>query len=244
MLKPMRLAPFVIVAAVCGCGGGGGSSNDPGPGKSYPFVTPSVGKVATIAETVVDNANNTINLSYTSTVTSVNPDGSFVTLTEDPAHNKVIVDGTDYSVATTTHDLNASDQETSNTRTDAGGTVVTCTYSPHGVGPDSPLTIGQNWTLQFTSACGSAPLRTATQTGTVVDLESVTAPAGTYLALRLVSTVLYTDSSGGQVTETITNWRDTVTGGSVKQLITLSYGAPLPSTGYPVSREIVVQSLR
>jgi hypothetical protein len=44
-------------------------------------------------------------------------------------------------------------------------------------------------------------------------------------------------------TQTVTNWRDVLTSISVKQSITITYaGTPLTG-GYPVSREIVLQSL-
>jgi hypothetical protein len=69
-----------------------------------------------------------------------------------------------------------------------GGTG-TCTYDPNGSGPPFPVSVGQTWQLQYTLSCnGSAPI-TYTQDGTVVDAEPVTVPAGTFNALKFLSTL-------------------------------------------------------
>ena len=91
-----------------------------------------------------------------------------------------------------------------------------------------------------------APLtetETYEQTGSVVDVESVTVPAGTFSALKLQSTVTWTDSQGTTRTETVTNWRDTATSHSVKENITVVVGGTPPTTGYPVSRKYVLESI-
>ena len=224
--------------AVAGCGGGGGMS---GSGATYAFRVPTVGASGTSAVTIVDNSGNTIDLTETSTVLSVNADGTFATLSEFPGGDSAIVNGTNYAAPPTTHYLTSSDQETSNVHTAADGSTVTCTYDPHGLGPDGPLYVGQTWTLEFSYGCDTAAPLTYTQTGSVVDIESVTVPAGTYMALRLQSTVTWTAADGGARTETITNWRATNGLGSVRQEITYTYGAPLPTAGYAVSRQIVLQ---
>jgi len=227
--------------AAAGCGSGS-SLSGPSGNEAYSFGTPTVGASGTVAVTIVDNSGNTINLTQTSTVLSINPDGSFVTLTEEPAGSVIVVDGTTWSTPPTTHTLNHFDQELSYFYTSATtGLVVNCAYDPHGLGPDGPLQVGQTWTLTFTAGCGTSTPITYTQTGSIVDVESVTVPAGTYMALKLQSTVTWTATDGGSRTETITNWRATNGLGSVKQEIAYAYGAPLPTTGYPVSRVIVLQ---
>ena len=84
---------------------------------------------------------------------------------------------------------------------------------------------------------------TYTQDGTVVDLESVTVPAGTYSTLKLQSTVTWTDLQGITRTQTVSNWRDVSTMISVKQQISIAYSAAVPAVGYPVSRQILLQSV-
>lgn len=163
-------------------------------------------------------------------------------LQEDPNHESVIVNGTNYSVATETVTLNTSGQELSYTPGGAVGEAILCTFTPHGPGPDFPVIVGTSWTLDYTFACGTQTPTPYMQSGSVVDVESIAAPAGTYSALKLQSTLMWTDSQGTTRTQTITNWRDTATSVSVKQSITISYSGPLPTSGYPVSREIVLES--
>jgi hypothetical protein len=65
---------FAQTLALSGCGGG--SDNDPGSGTAYAFVPPVVNSARTYSETIVDNANNTIHIGYTQTVTAVAADGT------------------------------------------------------------------------------------------------------------------------------------------------------------------------
>jgi hypothetical protein len=51
------------------------------------------------------------------------------------------------------------------------------------------------------------------------------------------------DTLGTTRTQTVTNWYDVLTLVSVKESITIAYAGTLPTTGYPVSGEIVLQSL-
>jgi hypothetical protein len=227
---------------VAGCGGGSGSGG--GSATSYAFVPPPVNSQRKYDETIVDNQNNTIELSYTETVLSTNPDGTYVVQQEDPNHESVTVNGTIYSIETETVTLNDAGQELSYTAEEAGGTLAqVCTFAPHGAGPDSPVTVGMSWTLDYTFGCGGQTPTTYVQSGTAVDVESITVPAGTYSALKLQSTISWTDAQGTHRTQTVTNWRDIATSVSVKQSITISYSGTLPSTGYAVSRDITLESM-
>lgn len=228
------------VLPLAGCGGG--SASPFASSTSYRFVTPVLNSSRAYSETIVDNSNNTIDVGFSDAVTAVNPDGSYVVLSEDPSQQAVIVNGTDYSIVTETGQFNSSGQETSFTYVATDGSLVTCTYDPHGDGPDYPLSIGATWTVEFTYACGSQTPVTYRQDGTVVDVESVTVPAGTYSALKLQSTVTWTDLQGTMRTQTITNWRDVDSMVSVKQEISIAYSGVLPATGYAVSRLILLQS--
>jgi hypothetical protein len=231
---------------MAGCGGGGGASSSTAPGSgsgtAYNFVTPTLNSTRNYAETIVDNSNNSIDVGFADTIMTVNADGSYVVLSQDPSHNSVIVDGTNYSIVTQTDTLNGSGQETGYVYTAAGGSTVTCAFDPHGSGPDFPIRVGATWTLSYTFACGSEAPVTYTQQGSVVDVESVTVPAGTYSALKLQSTVTWTDAHGTTRTETITNWREVATSFSVKEDISIAYSGTLPAAGYAVSRSILLQS--
>jgi hypothetical protein len=239
-MKPSTLANLGLLAAlVSGCGGGGSGAMAP---TTYDFIAPQVNSQRNYSQTIVDNSNNTIDETISETVTAVNSDGSYVVLSEDPSHNSIVVNGTTYSVPTETINVNNFGQDTSYSFTAANGTQVTCTYDPHGNGPNYPFTVGDTWTLQYTFACGAAAPVTYSQTGTVEDVESVTVPAGTYSAVKLQSTVTWTTAGGTTITQTVSNWRDAATQLPVKRTIAIAYGGTIPSHGYEVSSELELQT--
>jgi hypothetical protein len=57
----------------------------------------------------------------------------------------------------------------------------------------------------------TAPPVSYTQSGSVVDVEAVTVPVGTFTAIKLQSTVTWTSPGGATRTQTVTNWRDVAT---------------------------------
>jgi hypothetical protein len=243
----MRSKRLVIGAALAaglvGCGGGSDEGGSGSGATVYGFATPVLNSQRAYSETIVDNQNNIINLSYTVTVTAVNPDGSFTVEQADPSNQSLVVDGTSYAILTETINLNNNGQDISYNYTDAGSVSVICIYTPNGPGPNFPVTVGMPWTLDYSLSCGTQPAIAYVQTGTVVDVESVSVPAGTFNAIKLQSTISWTDAQGTTRTQTITNWRDVLTSVSVKQSISIAYAGTLPTNGYPVSREIVLQSL-
>ena len=82
---------------------------------------------------------------------------------------------------------------------------------------------GVTWTLDYTFGCGTQGAIAYVQNGTVVDVESVTVPAGTFNAIKLQSTITWTDALGTTRVQTVTNWRDVLTLGSVKESVTIAY---------------------
>jgi hypothetical protein len=236
----------VAAVMVLGCDGGGsaGNADNPGSGTSYPFVPPALGMTRILAETIVDNSNNTINIGYRDTISTVNSDGSYVAMVQSTTGDSTIVNGTNYAVTTQTENYDDSGQEISYTFTGATGALVTCTYAPHANGPDFPVQVGQTWQIQYTLSCdnGSATI-TYTQQGSVVDVESVTVPAGTFTALKFQSTISWTNADGTVRNESTTAWRDTKTLYTVKQQISIAVSGTPPINGYPVSRTIELQSI-
>jgi hypothetical protein len=232
-------AAAAMVVLVTACDGDNGNGSMP---TSYNFVTPTANAQRNYQETIIDNVGNTIVETYSQTVTTVNSDGSYVVLQEDTTGNAIIEDGTTYTIPTETINVNNSGQQTMYSFTNTSGATEVCTYSPHGPSPDFPITVGQTWTLQYTLTCGSAAAVSHTQTGTVVDVESVTVPAGTYNALKLQSTDTSTNAKGTTITQTTTNWRDVVTGFSVQRTSTRAYSGTLPTTGYAVSISLALES--
>jgi len=233
----LALTATVILAA---CGGQASTNPTPPPHvTSYAFVAPSLNSQRVYSETIVDNASNTINLSYTETVTAVNADGSFVVLQQDPNNNAVVANGTTYAIQPVLITVNNSDQTLSTINT---ATQVSCAVSPYGAGPTFPVTVGQSWLTNYTITCGASPAIAYQQNGSVVDVESVTVPAGTYSALKLQTTLAHTDANGTIYNQVFATWRDAATGVVIKKQVFNTYsGTPL-TNGYPVANTIVLQS--
>jgi hypothetical protein len=238
------LGLYLMTAGLTACGGGGGGSdsNNAGTGTAYAFVPPVVNSSRVYAETVVDNSNNTINLGYMRTVLSVAASGT-ITEQQQSTMNGVTVNGTDYSITSETQTYNSFGRETGFTYTESDGSPGSCSYAPYAAGPTPPLTVGQTWQIDYTETCNTNPAIAYSQQGTIVDVESVTVPAGTYTALKLQSTITWTDSNGTTHTETITNWLDTASFHSVKESITIVDTGTAPVNGYAVSQEIELQSI-
>jgi hypothetical protein len=241
-IKKMILAAATLSA---GCGGGSGGispSSTGGSGTAYDFVAPALNSMRSYSETIVDNSNNTINIGFSDEVTAANSDGTYVDLQVSTTGNSTVVDGTNYATQTQTEYFDATGHETSYSYTASGNVPATCTFNPHGSGPDYPLQVGDTWQLTYTLTCGSGSAITYTQSGSVVAVGTVTVPAGTYTAIELQSTLTWTDAQGTTRTQTITNWRDVTTSYSVKQSISIAYSGVLPTDGYAVSRELVLTS--
>src|ERR1700722_5237571 len=237
----MKIA--ILCAGICltalagGCGGANSASDT-----TFAYVMPALNSQRLYSRVIIDNSGNTINQTISDTVTAVNADGSYEVLVEDPNHDSVRVNGTTYSIVTESVSVNDSDQDTAYSYAAPDGSTVTCTYVPHGGGPDLPLTVGTTWTLTYTFSCGANAPVSYTQTGTVVDVESVTVPAGTFSAIKLQSTLTWTGPEGVTRTQTIANFRDVNTLLSVKEDISTAYSGTKLVNGYPVSTETVLQS--
>jgi hypothetical protein len=76
----------------------------------------------------------------------------------------------------------------------------------------------------------------------VVDLESVTVPGCTFNALKLQSTITWTNFGGTTPQESVTNWRDVETLQSVKQSVTYTLSGTAPTGDYVVSETLELQS--
>ncbi len=235
------LAVAGLLATLPSCGGSSGQGQSSPPAPSYPFVVPALNSQRTYSETITDNSNNTIDLSYEVIVIEVSTNDSYTVHQFDPTGGTDIVNGTDYSMRDETLAVNGSGQVTSSSYIAADGTTVNCTDQPHGAGPPFPLVIGATWSVSYTVDCtGLAPV-SFTQNGTVEAVEQVTVPAGTYSTIRLRSTLSWTDAAGRTHDEMVTNWRDAATLVSVKESNTYTYSGPFPTHGFPVSSEIVLQ---
>jgi hypothetical protein len=234
-----QILSTVIVGATAAllsaCGGGDLTGET-----TYPFVTPVLDSVRTYSQTFVDSSGNTIDYALTTQITAVNSDGSYTEASSSPDGVNT-VDGITYGTPEN-DSYNNQGQELGYTYPTSSGGTGTCTLDPHGAGPPFPLTVGETWQLQYTLSCnGNAPT-SYTQSGTVVDVESVTVPAGAFNALKLQSTITWTNSEGTTRQENVTNWRDVETLRSVKESITITLSGTTPTGDYLVSETQELQS--
>lgn len=240
MRSSLTMIVAALAASLSGCGGGGGTSNGDSP--LYRFVTPPVSSKRQYAETIADNQHSAILLSYTQTVTAIAGDGSYTLVQQGTNNQSQVVDGTSYFIQDETLSVNSSGQTTAYTFVGPGAAQITCTYVPNGPGPDFPVAAGVTWTVDYTLGCDTQAPVAYVQNGTVVDAESVTVPAGTFNAIKLQSTISWTDALGTTRTQTVTDWYDVLTLVLVKESVTIAYAGTMPITGYPVSTETVLQS--
>ena len=137
-------ALMTVLAAGCGSGTNAGSST------AYSFVSPKVNSQQIYSQTTVDNSNNTIYQTTRNTVTAINADGSYDLVHDDPSGSSTTVNGTTYSTITESIRENSSGQEIEYMAQPPPTIVgIACTVSPHGAGPNYPLTIGQAWTSNY-----------------------------------------------------------------------------------------------
>jgi hypothetical protein len=243
MRPSLTMIVAALAASLTGCGGTSSDGSSGGNSTLHAFVAPPVNSQRLYTETISDNQHSVVLLSYTETVTAVAADGSYTVVQQDPNNQSLVVDGTTYFIQMETLSINPSGQTTAYTFAAPGGVPITCTYAPNGPGPDFPVAVGETWTLDYTFGCGAQVPIAYVQNGAVVDIESVAVPAGNFTAIKLQSTISWTDALGTMRTQTVTDWRDMMTLVLVKESITIAYAGTLPITGYPVSTQIVLQSL-
>jgi hypothetical protein len=237
-MRKLILLTFIFSVSLASCGG---DSDAPSyDAKSYGFVPQALHTQRVYQETIVDNQNNTIDISYTDTVSAVNSDGTYAVVQSNAG--PVVIDGVNWAVRNETQQHNNLGQMTGYSYVNPKGETVTCTATPHGEGPDLPLTVSMTWSIDFQVNCSDGSQVAYEQNGGVSDIESVTVPAGTFMALKVMSLLSWTDAQGTERFQNITNWRDTVTMASVKETVTVGYAETLPQKAYAVSREIELTS--
>ena len=239
-MRPSKCFSATVAVMTClgGCSGGGSGSS----ATTYDYAAPQLNSQRTYTRTIVDNAKNTINQTIVDTVTAVNNDGSSVVESEDPTHNFITVDGTNYSVPTEIANENNSGQETSYTETSTDGSALTCTLTPHGAGPGYPAAVGESWSSSWNVSCGNSTPIHYTQTGTIVDTESITVPAGTFTAFKLQSTISWTNAEGTTYTDSRITWRDVHSSHAViEEQDTYVLSGTMPTNGYPATTITVLQ---
>jgi hypothetical protein len=202
---------WTLGCVLAACGGGtddGASAGPPVGATTYSQVTPVAGASDVYGTVAVDDSNNTIAGTYTQRVASVNADGSYVLTQVDPTNTSVVVNGIDYHFDAAVLDFDGKGHETGASFTAADGAVQTCTFTTESGGHALPWWVGQTFALALQESCNPGSTQLFQEAGSVASLESVTVPAGTFMALKLTITQQWTDASGQNVTEQITEWSD------------------------------------
>ncbi|MDD0840690.1 hypothetical protein PSQ40_19085 [Curvibacter sp. HBC61] len=134
---------------------------------------------------------------YTRTYTGFQADGSFLQTT------------TFSNAQRQTRSMTTDGKWTSNTAMTADGK---CTNSVPVNTVGSALTVGQSWSVSYTQTCQSNLTTVATLAGSVNGIESVTTPAGTFNAYKVVQTETGSQTSVGNTTSSYekraTCWRE------------------------------------
>lgn len=235
---------LAVVLAACGSGGGSPATVPAAAALgsvAYNFVPGPVGSERTYANTITDNSGNVINLSAVDTVTNVAADGGYTAHQSDPANSSITVNGTLYGTEVGDFTQNSSNQLVSYTITTPSRTY-SCTESPHGGGPTFPIRVNQTFSNSYVAQCTGGAAVTYTGSGTVVGIEQVTVPAGTFLALKLQSVASWTDPDMITRTETSTLWLDVENANVVQRVFSIAYGGGRPTNGYEVNQVSVLQS--
>ena len=246
MNETIRIGAICALGSLLAACGGGGSGDGPATGQpptgttTYTPGTPVVGGTDMFAITSVDDSNNTIVVGFTQQVQSVSGPHSYVLTQADPSNASAIVNGVDYHFDATTQTYDQG-RETALTATSAGGTVQNCTFTLQSGGHPAPWWVGQNFTSAAQESCTPGDIRSISVNGTVAALEQVTVPAGTFSALRLQTTEVWTEN-GQTVTEQITHWVDPAHWFfTVKTLITFTRSGNVPAH-YVTSQTVELQS--
>jgi hypothetical protein len=218
---------------------GGGDETSAMGGPAYGFATPVLNSIRNYTLTSKDSENSGVDIPITMQITAVNADGSF---NESSVSNGVVtVNGISFGLPEY-GSFNSQGQELSLTYPTSGGGTGMCTFDPHGAGPPFPIMVGQTWTLEYSYTCNGGVPISYTQNGTVVDVETVTVPGGTFSALKLESTLTWTDANGTTHQENVSNWRDVATLRSVKEVRQFSVSGTPPAGAVLVSEQLELQS--
>jgi hypothetical protein len=245
MHRPL-LAAILTSVLLAACGGGG---QDSSPGStpaaaSYQFRTPKAGAHLAYTANLADNLNNTLNRTVTDDVTAVNADGSFAVHEEDPSHNTIVSGAINQTLYPTDFQYNAAGQPTAWTIAASSGSTR-CTISGGNVGAPASLAVGSGWNTSYTETCGGGPGTLYTESGTLVGIESVTVPAGTFTAYKFVSTTTRTLNGITRV-ESTTRWRDQagMDSRTIKEASVFTYSGGTPPAGALLQQVRELQSYR
>ena len=251
-MKIAAIAALGSLVAACGGNGngdGGGDAGAPSSGSSgtsgstsFTAATPAVGTTDVFVTATVDDSNNTINATYTQRVARINTDGSYAVTQIDPTNDSVVVDGIDYRFNPTTLTFDGQGHELTADATLPNGNPQDCTFTTTSGGHTPPWVVGQTWSETIHEVCAPGANFTVTGNASVVGVEQVTVPAGTFSALKLHEVQTWTDDTGQDISEDVTHWVDPARSlFTLKKVIVYTRSGTVPAH-YVTSETIELQS--
>ncbi len=164
--------------------------------KPYVFITPKVGQHSVYVASFT-SAGFTSTATTTMDITAVYPDGSYAYVNNAAGDLSINLGGRTLVIPKDSNVANNVGQDVTISST-SGGTPYTCLANPHGYGAPTSLNIGQTWAFSysvncfFTAANGTtstnSPISPWSDVGTYLGTETISVPAGTFLAHKFTST--------------------------------------------------------
>ena len=220
------LASSFLCLALSGCGGGGSDIT------AATLAAPPVGSKIEYQITDIDDSRNVISWQLESKVLSSSADGSYSASFVGNGGNNV-VNGARYG---TVNEVDSYDTRNALVSYSIqGATPVTCTYAAPV--PPLPLTspTGAGWpdVASHVDCSNGNAFNISRQEGSRIGVESVTVPAGTFVANKVQFKRVVTNlTTLGVRTEQRTGWYDTVSGRLLQASTDFTYANTKFTSGY------------
>lgn len=219
-MKQLSVCMALITGMLSACGGGGGGSNSNGaanaPSSGINAGAGNSGAV-TPPPAVYQKPRQSLNDFESHLVTPLTSSGVLA----DPYWTTSVITKVEANDAYTQASVWDNDRTRANYAYRVDGAEVssdeTCRYTPAFVRIPGSLTLGQGWDNSAVETCDDNPAYRSENNskGSVVAIEPVTVPAGTFNAVKTVRTETFKSTTRTSVRE-LTCWRDTVTGVELK----------------------------
>ncbi|WP_136418698.1 hypothetical protein [Herbaspirillum sp. ST 5-3] len=223
MIKTV-IAGLLTASLVLGCGGGGDAATSTSSTSTSSSNTSSNGASSTgtssgnttggsgTVTSIPTKAGDSYTYSRTDTSAASSTATTYFTTRE---YNAVNSDGSVSYTETYSSGFLASVTNISTTGAitstgSVGSSTPTCTFTGVNAASVAPFAVGQSWDNNWTRTCGTTVV-TGNNKGSIVGMESVTVPAGTFNAYKEVYTVTTQQTSPSNPTINITSytcWRD------------------------------------
>jgi len=230
MTKMTTLAALSATCATLAACGGGGDSPAPPPAPSpaaptvFSYLPPAIGETDVWTLTQTDTLGSSATMQLRQRVTDGNDSGARVFTYDDPTGTRVVQDGLTFWAEPQTANVSASGNTTDYTWTSTTGVQTTCVYGSAGSSTGASLAAadravalsgirlqslkpGDILNGSYTITCGTnAPITYSTMVS-VLPLETITVPAGSFQVFRevIATTWVYNGFSNSMG---VTLWRD------------------------------------